>query len=279
MKDEFEKLRKNLCSWDKTEKLTSKEWDKVSQKTTVVLMSGGESSRFREVVGSANVNKNAFQLPNGDTMMEMTVRMYRDAGIKKFVALVRENAESIIEVLGNGEKLGVQVEYSTDPNPPAGRGGAMRKAYETDKFDNSHYIIVHNPDDLILDFEGNFAKHILEGHINSEKQGAKASYVVCDGASLPGSAMHIKNGQVVETEYGPFVPIPFHIGTTIFSPGLKDSFIKEFDYSVKADFETTMLPKMAKEGKLFAVGIPVKNWYPVNNLKNYKQLLAKLGLN
>lgn len=278
MKDELEKLKQKLCSWGKTEELTSERWNEIAQKTTVVLMSGGESSRFKEVAGSTAVHKNAFRLPNGDTMMEMTVRMYRDAGIKNFLALVRDQSQSVIEILGNGQKMGVNVDYSEDPQPPAGKGGAIRKAYETEKIDNSHYIIVHNPDDLILDFEGNFPRHILEGHISSEKNGAKASYVVCDGANLPGSAMYIKNGQVIETEYAPFIPIPFHIGTTIFSPGLKDLFIKEFDYSVKADFETTLLPKMAKNGELFAVGIPVGNWYPVNNLKNYKQLLAKLGL-
>lgn len=230
-------------------------------------MSGGESSRFKEVAGAANVHKNAFRLPNGDTMMEMTIRMYRDAGIKNFIALVREQSQSVIEVLGNH-----------DPLPPAGRGGAIRHAYEEGKLSNGDYLIIHNPDDLIFDFPGSFPRHILEGHVSSEKKGALASYVVCEGTPYTFSGMQIQNGRIVETEYGPFIPIPTHIGVTIFSPGLKEIFVNRFNYSEKMDFENTLLPELSKKGKVFAVEIKYKNWYPVNNLKNYKQLLAKLDL-
>ena len=278
MKEEKKKLKKNVCSGGKTEKLPPQKWAEVCKKTIIVLMSGGESSRFKEVAGAANVHKNAYRLPNGDTMMEMTIRMYRDAGIKNFIALIREQSQSVIEVLGNGEKLGVKVIYCHDPLPPAGRGGVMRHAYEEGKLSNENYLIIHNPDDLIFDFPGSFPRHILEGHVSSEKNGALASYVVCEGTPYTFSGMQIKDGRILETEYCPFIPIPTHIGVTIFSPGLKDLFVNRFNYSEKMDFENTLLPELSKKGKVFAVEIKYRNWYPVNNLKNYKQLLAKLGI-
>lgn len=278
MKDELQKLGKALCSWKEIPEIASSDWQKIVEKTTVVLMAGGESSRFREVPGSEKSHKTAFQLPNGDTMVEMTIRMYREAGIKRFVALVRDNSESLIDLLGHGENLDVAIDYSEDPTPLAGRGGAMRNAYDNGKFSDENYLIVHNPDDLIFDFQGSFPQHVLGTHIENEKSGAIASMIVCEGTPYTYSAMEIKDNRIVESEYQPFVPLPTHIGVTIYSAGLKKLFMESFDYTQKADFENKLGPRLAKEGKLFAVGIPYKTWLPVNNLKNYKQLLTKLGL-
>jgi NDP-sugar pyrophosphorylase family protein len=88
----------------------------------VALMAGGESSRYAAVLNGKKIQKNAHELPNGDTMIEMAIRTYRDVGIKKFVALVFHNAHTVEDRLGDGSKLGVEITYSHDPVQPVGKG-------------------------------------------------------------------------------------------------------------------------------------------------------------
>jgi len=45
-------------------------------------MAGGESSRYAAVLNGKKVTE-CHELPNGDTMIEMAIRMYRDAGNQK----------------------------------------------------------------------------------------------------------------------------------------------------------------------------------------------------
>lgn len=126
----LDQLKTQLCDVIETPKLTQEEFDKVKKNYKIVLMAGGESSRFKEVPGSTATNKSAFTLPNGDTMIEMTIRMYAEAGLKDFLILVYHHASSIIDLLGSGDKYGVNIDYCFDPEKPVGKGGAIRNAYE-----------------------------------------------------------------------------------------------------------------------------------------------------
>ena len=44
----------------------------------------------------------------------------------------------------------------------------------------------------------------------------------------------------------------------------------------KKDFEGYLFPILAQENRLFAFGIPGDCWYPVNNPKEYDNLLKRL---
>src|SRR3989344_8109287 len=152
MQDALQNLKSQICNIHKDQKISNEEFKIFAENTTVALMAGGESSRFRSVPGSENTNKNSYKLPNGDTMIEMTIRMYRDAGIKNFVALVYHKAETIEELLGDGSDLGVNIKYSHDPKQPVGKGGAVLNALLNGSIDRSNSLIVHNPDDVITNF-------------------------------------------------------------------------------------------------------------------------------
>ena len=82
MKSALEKLKKEVCLLSEPGLISNNDWPQIATKCQVALMSGGESSRFQEVPGADGVNKNSLQLPNGDTMIEMTIRMYLASGIK-----------------------------------------------------------------------------------------------------------------------------------------------------------------------------------------------------
>ena len=274
MKKALKELKGKITKIKKPKKISDKIWQDFVAKTTVVLMAGGESSRFSEVTKGSPVNKNAFRLPNGDSMIEMTIRMYKEAGFKNFAALVFHNADSIEKILGDGKGLGVNIKYSYDPEIPVGKGGAIKNAILNCSIPKEHYCIIHNPDDVIVDFVGSFPRHIVEGHIHNKK--TLATVVVVEETPYTYTGMKIINNIVHQIEMYPNIPIPTHIGVTILSPETYIYFDKYFDLNKKSDFESVLLPILAKKKLLSAVSIPSNSWIAVNNAKSYKELIKRL---
>ncbi len=273
MKKALKELRRKINRVRKPKKIKNEVWENFVKNTTIVLMAGGESSRFSEVTNGVAVNKNAYLLPNGETMIEMAIKMYRDAGFKNFVASVFHNANSIKNVLGDGSKFGVSIKYSYDPEKPVGKGGAIKHAINQNLIPKNHYFIVHNPDDVILDFKGNFPRYIVQGHLD---QNRLATVVVVEETPYTYTGMKIINNVVHQIEMYPQIPIPTHIGITILGPEVHSYFDKHFDLNKKADFESVLFPILAKKKQLSAVSIPSECWIAVNNAKAYKQLIKRL---
>src|SRR3989344_6354658 len=122
LQTELDVLSAKIAKFHEPPTANEKDWQKFTNNTAVALMAGGESSRYAAVLKGKKVQKSAHELPNGDTMIEMAIRMYRDSGLKKFVALVFHHAHTIEDRLGNGSGLGVEIKYCQDPDPPAGKG-------------------------------------------------------------------------------------------------------------------------------------------------------------
>lgn len=244
-------------------------------KITVALMAGGESSRFQSVPGSETSNKNAFKLPNGDSMVEMCIRMYRDAGITNFVALVYHKAETLVDLLGDGSALGVNITYSYDPEKPVGKGGAILNALKNGSIPQDHTVIVHNPDDVILN-QPSFPLDILSKHKEGLDKGSLATVVVVEETPYAYTGMKIDNDFVSEIEMYPMIKVPTHIGVTILDPKVFGYFDKLFDLTKKSDFEQILFPILSSEHKLYSAAIPYNNWLAVNDLKAYKKLISNL---
>ncbi len=276
MKKALRDLKKKISDIKKPKKINNKIWNDFVNNSTIILMAGGESARFGEVTKGQPVNKNAFKLPNGKTMIEMTIEMYKSAGFKNFLALVFHNAHSIEEVLGDGTRLGVKMSYSYDPEIPVGKGGAIKNALLNGLLPRHHYSIVHNPDDVILDFPGNFPKHIVEGHFHKGGKNTLATVVVVEETPYSFTGMKIIDNTVKQIEMYPLIPIPTHIGVTVFSPDIYKYFDKHFDLKKKSDFESVLFPVLAKKSLLGAVPIPSSCWIAVNNAKSYKELVKRL---
>lgn len=278
MKDALDLLKSKIATFGNTQPLTDAEWEKIRNKVTVLLMAGGEGSRFSPVAQGQEVNKNSFILPNNDTMIEMCIRSYKEAGITNFVALLFHKAESVEKLLGDGSKLGVNIQYSYDPGKPVGKGGAVKHAVEDGLVPNDHYFIVHNPDDVILDYPGVFAKDVMSAHLQGEKSGAVATVVVVETTPYQYSAMKVSDNFVDQIEMYPMIPLPTHVGVTVFSPGIGQSFMDSFSYDKKEDFEKKLFPILSDKKQLYAVKIPTECWIAVNNPKSFQDLLKRLNL-
>ncbi len=240
------------------------------------MSAGGESSRFKSVKGADHIQKSAYVLPNGDTMIERTIRMYKKAGFKNFVILLYHNAESVMDFLGDGSRFGVKITYSHDPEQPVGRGGAIKHASNLGLLDPESYLVVHNPDDQIVGSAEEILQNIIDAHLMNESKGALATAVMVPGVRYDYTGFKIQDGFVLESEMYPMVNIPAHIGMTIFSPGIQNRFDKLFDLSRKTDFEAVLFPDLVKEGKLAAHVIPAHAWVPVNDEKGLKNLIKAI---
>ena len=147
MQESLDHLRSQISNFEDLPEIGQASLDHFIENCTVVFAVGGEGTRLSSLTKSKRINKSSLILPNGDAMIERTVKMYRDSGLKRFVALVYHEASSIVELLGDGSKLGVEITYSYDPGKPVGRGGAILNAMLNGYIPIDDNIIVHNPDD------------------------------------------------------------------------------------------------------------------------------------
>jgi NDP-sugar pyrophosphorylase family protein len=275
LQKELDRLASRIASFHEPKPVSNKAWKAFTDKAVVALMAGGESSRFSAVLENKVIHKNAHVLPNGDTMIEMAIRLYKEAGIKKFVALVYHNAHSIEERLGDGAALEVEIVYSHDPEQPVGKGGAIRNALENGSIPEDCYLIVANPDDVVLGFS-EFGRYIGEAHLEGEAKGMLATPVLAMGQASPATGMMVVDNAVMDTQMYPFIPVPAHVGITVFSPAVLPRFRKLFSLTERTDFEQVLFPILSKEKKLWSVGLARGTWIAVNDLKTYKQLVKAL---
>jgi NDP-sugar pyrophosphorylase family protein len=272
MKAALDNFGKAIYSPGETTHISDVELQQFASNCVVALAVGGEGSRLKAVTDSQQVHKTALRLPNGETMTERTIRIYREAGFHNFVALVFHHAQSVIDTLGDGSHLGVRITYSHDPEHPVGRGGAIRNALDNGSIPRHKSLIVHNPDDQIIRYEGSFPRDIVAGHLAGVRKEMLATAIVVDGTPYTYTGMKIAGGVVEQIEMYPYIPIPTHVGVTVFSPDIYDYFTRLFDLTKKVDFESLLFPLLAQERKLYSFMIPGRCWLSVNDPKALKQL-------
>ena len=84
--------------------------------------------------------------------------------------------------------------------------------------------------------------------------------------------MTILDGKVDTIEMYPMIPVPTHVGVTVFAKEVYQYFEAFFDMSVKTDFEKVLFPILAERGELGAVPVHDEAWLPVNDPKSWQQL-------
>jgi mannose-1-phosphate guanylyltransferase len=269
----LDELRRAICDTGERAFINRDDLRRFAAESVVALPVGGEGTRLRSVTDALGIQKNALRLPNGESLIERTIRMYRDDGFREFVALVYHSKDSIVDALGDGSRLGVRVRYSEDPGIPVGRGGAIRNALLNDSIPRDKNLIVHNPDDVIALYDGSFPADVVAAHLAGVRIGALATAMMVEGAAVPYTGMRLNNGLVEEVMAYPFVPIPAHIGVTVFAPAVYDLFDQLFDLTVRTDFEGVLFPVLARQRQLYSAIIPSETWFQVNDPKSLQRLI------
>lgn len=273
----LEELRNRVCRPGPAPKAEAGAIARLKGGCVVVLPAGGEGSRLRTLLGSDAVNKAALKLGGDESLIRRTVRMYRDSGIRQFVALIYHAGGSVQEDLGDGRSLGVEIRYSEDPGRPVGRGGAVLNAIQSGLLPEGTTLIVHNPDDQIVHYPGSFVDDILAGHLQGVELGALATVVAVKETPYTYTGLRVENGRVREIASYPPIPIPTHIGVSVLSPATFAYFRGMFDLSRKMDFEGVMFPRLVAEDRLYAVLVPPECWIAVNDAKGAKRFMEAVA--
>jgi len=268
----FQEIQDEFRSYDNNTQCTKEELTYFQNNSVVVLTVGGLGQRTSEIKGMQEINKNAYELSNGKSIVEMAIELFKKSGYKNFVALVFHKAETILEELGDGSRFDVNIKYSYDPEHPVGRGGAILNALVNRTIERNKNLIVYNPSDVILDYDGDFANNLVMAHISNEKKGLIATMVNTPGFEAPYTCMRLSNSLITDLEFHPMIPIPTHMGISILSPEVYSYLDKYIDLSKKCDFEKVIFPILAKEGKMGATEIPQECWFPVKDAKTLEKL-------
>ena len=120
---------------------------------------------------------------------------------------------------------------------------------------------------------GTFPRDIVAAHLAGLRRGAVATAVMVAGASAPYTGMRIRDGVVEEVAPYPFVPIPAHIGVSVFSAAVYPLFDELFDLTKRTDFEGVLFPILARERRLYSALIPTASWFQVNDPKSLNALI------
>ncbi len=243
---------------------------------TVVLPAGGRGERLAALSEARRINKAALKVGKF-SLIERTLAMYARAGVRRFVVLTGHNPGSVRLTLGDGRRWRVAIRYVQDPPAPVGKGGAIRLALDHGAIPADRPFIVHNPDDQVVKVDRRFPALIWRRHRALARRGAVVTAVCVPDTDYPYSAFTARaDGMASAAVMYPKVTLPTHIGVTVVSPEAIPAFHRLIDLGRKTDFESVVLPWLAKRRQLGLALIPSGSWIPVNDLKGYKALLAAL---
>ncbi len=102
----------------------------------LLLLAGGKATRLRPV--TETIPKSLLEVA-GRPFIEHQLDLIKKNGIKRVLICASFLGEQIREYIGNGERFGIEVEYSFDGDRLLGTGGAIRKALSL--LDESFFVM------------------------------------------------------------------------------------------------------------------------------------------
>jgi NDP-sugar pyrophosphorylase family protein len=103
-----------------------------------------------------------------------------------------------------------------------------------------------------------------------------ATAVLAEGMPATYTGMRVAAGVVEEIVPYPLLPVPAHIGVTVFSPTAYDLFDNLFGATTRSDFEPVLFPVLVENKALYSFFVPSRSWIQVNDAKGWNTLVEKL---
>jgi len=209
-----------------------------------IILSGGFGTRLRPL--TCTIPKTLMPVVN-KPVIERQMLLLKSAGVKEIVLAVSVMADELKKYFQNGEKIGINIQY-TDEKIPMGTAGAIKLAESYLKDDN--FFMLNG--DVILNFD---FKDMLKNHEKYNGIGTISSRTVEDPSRYGVLIVDKKTNMILQflekSEYKPpdnkIVPMPINAGVYILEPEI-------FSYiplRKKISIETEIFPKIASEKKLF----------------------------
>lgn len=221
-----------------------------------VILAGGQATRMRP---RTDDRPKAMVQVAGAPIIEHQIRWMADNGIKSFVISCGYRADVIEDFLGDGTRLGVEVNYAKEPQP-LGRGGGLKFASRSLPFPAEQWLGVNG--DVISRFR---IADLIEHHtsLGAIATIALAPYRTSWGiADLDGDAIR---GFIEKPE----LPYWINAGIYCFEPEIIEMLPD------KGDHEDSTFPKLAAENKLF--GFKIRGyWRGIDTVKDINEATRDL---
>ena len=172
------------------------------------------------------------------------------------------------------------LKISTDPEELLsrgimGKGKAIKNALDKGIIDKTKRAIITYPDDVFLDkfLPINLLTHHLFG---VEKMKIWATLVLVPGTVYPfGVAQLNYDGLIAKFEEKPFIQRDTYTGTCMIEPEVYKVINELIDLNAEKeiDFESVVIPELARRHKLYSFHIAHNTWLPVNTQKEYETVL------
>jgi NDP-sugar pyrophosphorylase family protein len=226
----------------------------------VVVHAGGEGTRLRPYTLE---KPKALLDVNGKTLIEIALKPFLDAGIKKFVFTASYKADMMRGFFENNFP-DLDVSFIDEPKP-AGRAGAVKFGIEQGKLDPDKLTIITAADDLIeVDVPKLIASH--------KASRAKSTIVISKTFANPFGVVHYSANKITKFEEKPQTSMPenqaVNTGMKVFSD------LKLFlDVPVPSHEEYVIFPKLAEQND---IGVFFSDsWRPINTKDEYHKLIKE----
>lgn len=225
-----------------------------------VILAGGYGKRLRPITDK--IPKNLIEIA-GKPIIQRQIEWLSKQGIKRFLVLTGYLSGRIMEFLGDGSRLGVDIQYSHE-NEPLGTGGAIKNAWR-----------VLSEEDMFILVNGDIITDLSIYPLINEIESNEDIIGVLSAVPLP----------------SPYGIISFnsdgYINEFIEKPQLEDYWINAgvyifrrsiYEYlPMKGNLETETLPRLARERKLKVVKYMGVFWRSIDSFKDIEQTTSILN--
>ncbi|BEP18701.1 nucleotidyltransferase family protein [Pyrofollis japonicus] len=202
----------------------------------------------------------------GRPIIEWQILWLRSHGIREFVVAAGYKWEKLVEHLGSGKRLGVNIAYVVE-DEPLGTGGAIKNAEHLLR--NEDFFLVLNGD-IITDLN---VENLLEKLRGDES--AVAAIALVPLRSPYGVVEVDESDHIVKFIEKPMLEYWINAGVYAMRPTI-------FDYlPEKGDIERKGFPELAEERKLLGVRFRDVYWRSIDTVKDLEEAsrqIEELGL-
>ena len=212
--------------------------------TKGIILSGGWGTRLRPL--TCTIPKSLIPVVN-KPVIERQILLLKSAKVEEIVLAVSVMSDVIKRYFGNGEKLGVKIQY-TDERNPLGTAGAIKLAEDLLKDDN--FFMLNG--DVILNFD--FIE-MVKAHEEHGGIGLIGSKLVDDpsryGVLIVEEGSHKILKFLEKSEHQPTrgknIPVSINAGVYLLEPEI----FQYIEPEKKVSIETGVFPKLVNEGGLY----------------------------
>lgn len=215
---------------------------------TAVILAGGKHSGKQHA---------AFKKLGDTYLIIHTLNMLKKHHITRVILCVDAQDTALTKLLGNGESIGLKIEYSTEKKP-LGTGGAVKQASTYIK--NQPFLVIHG--DVLTSL--NFSE-IVDFHF---KENSLATIAVKPSLGEPRYGQVFMQGNKItrflESSAGSGISI-INAGVYVFDPKAFDLFPAKESFAL----EKEVFPLLANQNQLSAF-IFQGTWFDISSETNYQ---------